>query len=1428
MKYLKYKIFFFACFIISFQSKAQFEHLTFQNITLTNGLSNNYVNCLAQDTAGYIWIGTNDGLNRYDGYEIKRYYNIPSDSNSLSDNKITALCIDNEGILWIGTEFNSLCRYNTVDDNFIRYKSLPHNNYGVSHHFITDLKTDTQGRLWATTQEGISLYHKKKDKFEQFNFGLQYQITNQSIELIKQKALKEDLIIAIKSIKFKVFNTKYEFISNFKKAVERKLSKIEIQRVMACVNIIIPEDLRKYNHFKTLASDGEGNLWLVYQDLGFAYFDVNKKEIENFSIYPHASDNENSNIIRSIIVDGDYLWLGTFNDGMYLYSIQNKTFRKVFDKNMEGVLSMAKYDNNIMFFSETTLYMESTSMKNNSSKAKIVKSIPEIKYNATSIIKDNANNYWIASEGEGVFMIYQNKQFNIWNNSESSEIKLRNREVSAITADNNDNLYVGYYRNDVEKINIKNKKITTYAYNESDPQSISWGSVLALLIDTKDNLWVGSYYGGLQKKPNSTYKFSHFHYNNIKDYRGVVIDKNNNIFAVAHGNGLLKFDSEGNLIKHLKADYSNWQNSLPDDWVNDICIDKDEKIWIASSQGLCVTDVYLDSFKSYRSNIQDSLSLSHNHVLTLYCDKKNNIWVGTTNGLNLFNRREENFKRYTMVDGLANSSINSITEDNKGNIWLGTNIGLSRLIVKGDKELIISQIENYDIHDGVPGEFYQRVVTRTNDGTLFFGGRNGISWFHPDSIKANKRLPKVVISDIKVFNVSVFNKKSEFSELRDNLIKNNSITLEYSQNVISIDFTALSYVESSKNLYSCMLEGFDAEWQYIGNNHRATYTNLSPGTYTFKVKASNNDGVWSKYATTLEIKILPLFWRSPLGYTISTVLIISLLLIVYIILRSKEKLQNRIKLRRIEAEKLKELDKSKSKFFTNITHEFRTPITLILGPIRKIINTKNEDLDLKKIKPHLQLVNKNAELLLRLVNQILDFKKSDAGKLTYKPKMGNIINFIINIAETFKNMAIDKNIVFNIIKNREQLFMLFSADKLEKIIYNLLSNAFKYTFEFGKIDLRIEFDEQSEKSNDFPELKIIVEDTGIGISKENLENLFSLYYQADNATVTGNPGTGVGLYMVKTYTELHGGKVSVVSTLHKGSVFTATIPVHTNVNSSDEYEASEDNKSKPIESLHVFPVTNKKINILIVEDNADIMFFLKNELEDYFEVRSANDGIEALKGLKTHTPDIILSDIMMPNMDGLELCRKIKDNISLCHIPVILLTAKISRESKILGYKAGADDYITKPFDPEILVMKIQRIMEGRKIIQEKISNSPDKIPNEISTRNNAETKFLEQLFQILEKNIDNSAMDVEFLAKELSIGRTIMYEKINVLTGQSVADFMKTYRLNRAAQIIKSGESIISEVVWKVGFKSHAHFTRAFKQKFNCTPSQYMKNNKK
>ncbi len=1400
------------------QNNSQIDTNMFINSTYKNGLSNNEVNCFAQDSAGFIWIGTNNGLNRYDGYTYKTYFNNATDKNSISDNTITSLIVDSNNNLWIGTKNNSVCRYNLLEDNFTHYPSKAFTDSLLSHHYITDMTIDSYGQLWVATTEGINLYHEKEDYFEPINFGITYSINDVDIERLTHQLHSNYALQAVNCIRKKVFHSKKEFTQKLSIHTETAINPKELSIITSYAFKGIPSENNKYDRFSAITSDSIGNLWLAYQEAGFARYNIQSGTVEKHTIFPEFSDAESANHIRSLLVDGDNLWIATTNDGIYTYSISNQKISKVYNEDKYGTLSLCKLNNQIYFYAGGNLYCYPSNfdtLKNfKVSKTKM----SHITYNINEIFGDKHGNLWIGSQGDGISLMHANNSFSIWDNSDDSPIQLSQKAITSLHALDN-TLYIGYYNNNIDKIDLSNNTLITIRKNEDFIKKQAPGSVLALNTDKKNNLWLGSYFQGLQKYNTKTNVFTFFNSDYSKDIRSIVFDRNNNIWAATHGYGLAKFNIDGQFIKRFEVNYDNWMNNLPDNWLNEIIVDKEyQLLWIGTSQGLCQYNLVSKEFSSFRFVEQDSTSIIHNSVITVYCDNQNWIWVGTPKGLNLFLRESNQFIRFPEVKELANTFINSIIEDQHGNLWLGTNNGILHLIIDRGSCPSISKINNYGFHSGVKGQYYPRAVTKDKNGVIYFGGKYGINSFHPDSISTDITISRVLISDIKVLNKSIFDNKSPIHNLGKSFYKTNSVILEYNQNILSIDFSTLNYLLNSKIQYYTLLEGFNNKWQRMGSDHKATYTNLKPGKYRFKVKAVSLNGESSIYNPSFGIEVRPPFWRSNLGLIILAIIGISILFLSFYILIAWLKMQKRIELRQLEAKNLKALDESKTRFFTNITHEFRTPITLILGPLTKILKDTGKKLSRDEITNLLKLVDRNASILLRLVNQIMDFKRADAGKLTFNTTSSDIIPFLHQIIETFIPIADEHNINFNYSYQEENIVMIFDADKMERIIYNLLSNAFKYTPDGKTIDLKILVKQDNVNTSDSKFLRIIIEDTGIGIPKNEISKLFTLFHQANNAFSVAQTGTGVGLYLVKKYTELHSGKVYCNSELGKGSIFTVELPIITH----SEMHFSPNKFPNKGNIPFVLPNNTKKIKILIVEDNVDILFFLKNEMQENFEILTSNNGFEALKLLKKEIPDFILTDIMMPKMDGYEFCKHVKTDISLSHIPLFILSAKNSVESQLLGYDSGADDYLTKPIELEVLIAKIHRMMQLKQQIQKQIVEHPDVIPTAIKQKNSADKTFLEKLHKIIENHLDNPDLNVELLAKKMFISRSVLYEKIKILTGQPVADYIKTYRLNSAAQIIKKGEPVISEIVWQVGFKSHAHFTRAFKQRYNCTPTEY------
>jgi signal transduction histidine kinase/DNA-binding response OmpR family regulator len=737
-----------------------------------------------------------------------------------------------------------------------------------------------------------------------------------------------------------------------------------------------------------------------------------------------------------------------------------------------------------------------------------------------------------------------------------------------------------------------------------------------------------------------------------------------------------------------------------------------------------------------------------------------------------------------------------------------------------------SVIKVYNQTDGLQDDqFFTNACFRDQSGEMYFGGPNGLTLFNPDSIKDYKFVPPVVITDFKLFNKSENFAGSKL--LSKNISETKEITLKYSQNVLTFDFVALNFVEPEKNQYAYKLEGFEKEWNVSVNKREATYTNLLPGNYTFRVKASNNDGVWNEQGASIKIKVLPPFLLSIWAFVIYALIIAAALFQYKRNIQNREELKRNLALEQMEAAKQIEMNNVRLRFFTNISHEFRTSLSLIIGPAETMIN-KNQNFSSEQ-KQQVSLIRQSAQRLLRLINQLLDLRKIEAGNLQIYPSPGDLISFCKDIAKSFEYLAVQKHIDFSVISDQCALYAWFDADKIEKIVYNLLSNAFKFTDDGGKIELTLEVLNRATSIS--KSIQIKVSDNGIGIPEESINKVFERFYQVESPNQVGKGGTGIGLSLVKELVDIHGGNISIHSIERNrsensacGTTFTVILPLDIRKNIEESTKTEDYSVPTMAEVMEIEPSENP-INplILVVEDNADLRAFISSILNINFRIIEAENGITGLKAALDHNPDLIISDIMMPGMQGTELCRMLKNDERTSHIPVILLTALSSIEQKIQGFELGADDYITKPFNGEMLKTRIANLIDNRRLIRERFSKRIAVEPKDIAITS-VDEKFIARGIDVIERHMDDSLFDVEVFTKEMNVSRTLLHTKLKALTGLSATEFIKSLRLKRAAKLLSEGQLSVSEVSVMVGFNSRNYFTKCFTELFGVSPSEYEK----
>jgi len=969
-----------------------------------------------------------------------------------------------------------------------------------------------------------------------------------------------------------------------------------------------------------------------------------------------------------------------------------------------------------------------------------------------------------------------------------------------------------------------------------------------------DELWIGTYGKGLKQLnlvsgvikdwliQSPTFKTTAFDYIKSLHFEGP-----NKLFVGFWGGGFAQINPLNGEYKVWISDSKNPESISHND-VWDIHRDRNGRLWLATNGGGLNLFIPDDGGKFYHLDDKNHTSkkLSSNSLYTI-CEstkgtnsKGNNtiLWIGSSNGLNKitinnstkaadFNSLDLDIKIYGIEDGLADNSVKSIIEDEKGNLWVGTNAGISLF------DLETESFTNFSTSDGLIGnEFNSSSSAVLSNGLMIFGSVDGLNVFNPVEIKQSYYVAPVAITDFQIFNQPV--KIGVNSPLKENILVAKEIILSYSQNVFSFQFSALDYNSPQSIQYAYKMEGFDDDWLNAGSRRFITYTNLNPGSYTFKVKASNSDGVWSENYKSILVTILAPWWRSDWAYIMYVLIIIGGVYSIRRIEMNRSRLRNELKMREFEANKQRELENLKSRFFANLSHEFRTPLTLIRGPIEELINKKAGDNQLE----YYQLIQRNSEKLQELIDQLLELTQLENAAIPLKAKQENLTSLLRGLLYSFESLAKEKDIKMSFNSQLEKITCWIDRDKLEKIINNLLSNAFKFTPTDGSIYLSVTKQIKDEK--EFAEVKIA--DTGIGIPVDKIKNIFDRFYQIDDSSRKKYGGSGIGLALVKELVDLHKWEIEVQSELGKGTVFYLRIPLSESYLTETEKVSDEgkkesdtlieaysdaDNFEKEVEQEieEKQRLLDAKPLILVVEDSEDVRSYLTGLLKNDYRINEAADGEDGIKKSTEVMPDLIISDVMMPSMDGFEFCKKIKTDWQTSHIPLILLTAKASAESKIEGLETGADDYLTKPFSSAELLIRIRNLLQQRKNLREKFSKEIKVEPASIAVTS-LDNEFLKKAFDVAEQNLSNTEFNSETFAKEMFLSRSQLHRKLLAVTGQAPGEFVRTFRLKKAASLILEKRLSVTQIAFEVGFSSPSHFTKAFRQQFNCLPTEFTEKN--
>ncbi|TYA74392.1 hybrid sensor histidine kinase/response regulator transcription factor [Seonamhaeicola marinus] len=1379
-KLLRYCLLFFA---VSLNILAQNTTQDYNFVSIKEGIPKVGVSDIIQDHKGFIWIATNStGIYKFNGIDYTPYKHILNDSTSLSSNRVECAFIDNRNRLWVGTE-NGLNLYNNELDQFKRIildKKTPHNDN------VTAITEDSSNNLYIGTN-GFGVYRLNLDSLSVDR--LKSSTFNANHERIKVNDISHvggDKIYVATNFGLKEINPKKnelihaQFYTKNKSSFDTEISKLFKDRnnnlwvgpqrnegIYKCT--LNQNQNNSIIHVKQIALTKKKILSIVQlsddtimigsENEGLFHIDTNEQLIAH-RIYDKKEKNSLlHNSIWELFVDkDDRIWMGYYNSGI---AVSDKLFDKFKDIN-------------------------SAPNKENSLKIASV----------MGIISDNSSNIWVATDGGGIDIFNPNTQ-NITHINVEDRYPysgLNSNHIISLLKDSKQNIWAGSWDNGLFYLKKGTKTFVNYNVKNIS-NGLSSNTIVSLAEDSDGIIWIGSFFKGLHALNPVTKEFTYYNSDTFvengittTDILKILVDTNDNLW-LATVNGLFKIEKEGLVIKKIHP-------------------------------------------LSNRINEAFGSAINANYILTVYEDSKKNIWIGTRgSGLCKYNTKKDEFKWYNKSNGLIEENVAAIIEDDDNNIWVSGNSGLTKI----DDELL--EFTNYTFNDGLlSNDFNFGSVFKDANGMLYFGNFKGLDYFNPNELNTNTKVPILHLTDFKLFNEKVI-PNSEESPLTKVISETDSLTLTNSQSVFTIEYTGLNFTRPEKNNYAYYLEGYEDSWNYVGQKRSATYTNLDQGDYIFKLKASNNDGIWNENPLELKIKILPPWWKTNWAITTYILLFLFSIYLLNYLTQSRIKEKEQIRNERLQRHQKDELNKKKIQFFTNISHEFRTPLTLIMNPLKDIIHDTELNLP-QHIKNKHAIINKNTDRLYRLINELMDFRKLELNKIDVKARKINLIDYSKNILSYFQEEANNKNILLSVDADTPDLTLWADVKMLEKIIFNLLSNAIKVTPEGGAINIDLLSTDQLynlplvNKNEPVKAIEIIISDTGPGLEKDQIDKIFERFYQVEKQSKSYFGGTGIGLEVVQSFVKLHKGKVEVSSEVGMGTTFKILFPEGNNHFTEDQIILNEEAEFIKKDNLSFAPSViideepaqdteiTKQHTVLIVEDNVELRDYLKLELNNQYKVLIANNGNEGIKIAKETFPDVVITDVVMPEMDGMEFCKKIKSDISTSHIPVLMLTAKAKIDDRIEGIETGADAYMVKPFNIRLLKLRLGQLITSRQLIFNKYFSVISEIPEDINTTP-LDKEFIENVLNHINENIGDPNLNVETLAFQLNLSRSQFYRKIKALTNQTASEFLRNIRLQKAKQILEMGETNISKVCYSIGFSSHSYFTKCFKNYFGILPTE-------
>ncbi|HYG37264.1 MAG TPA: two-component regulator propeller domain-containing protein [Cytophagales bacterium] len=1362
----------FLVFVLNIGSPDTISSLPSQHVDKKEGLSNSAITSIYMDKYDYIWFGSWDGLNQYDGNSIKVFKPDSFKSTSISNNIIRNFLEDKKGNLWVVTH-KGINKYNRDKETFKSYLTNTTDLPVMEYNLRASLGPDSV-IITSFIGQGISRYDYEKDAFVPVSFvGIQADWLKNVIDIGHHTGLVyllgEDGKMVCSVNNRLVFSktlapgNKIKFHKFFRMGDRYFLGISEVKgslKIFDLSNVEKGPEILNFSDVSvsSLSESKDHNAVWIGTELGDIFKLTKEGDVFNSqkmsAFFPQLSSSQRK-IFAITETKQDLLWVGTDGDGVYKFLNRPKSFYSI----KSGPSKSGGISNSIV----------------------------------RSVLEDKDGTIFIGTRGGGLNIVNPGKKENTVYNTSNG---LSNNAVLSLKKDKYNNLWIGVDGEGIDMMEASSGRFFHFPRDFEDKTSLNFNYVYSICIDAFGDIWLGTSGNGVIQmkviKTKTGYRLENYHQvTHLSAGNGNEAIKSNVVYAIVEETpNILWFGTRGGGIYR----YNTLTHKIE-------------------------ASFHTNSGRKYRLNNDD--------VLSLFISKKGELWIGTSGGLNRLslNTRPYQITHFAQQGSLPNITIHGILEDFNGKIWVSTNNGL--IMFHPEKKTF----RGFDTNDGLlnseytDGAYYKSTISKK----LYFGGINGLDIIHPDKLDTINHFPKLTILDFQVYNVSIKPSGADHI-LKENIDRTEVISLDYNQNFISFHFTTLDYWNKQRNEYAYFLENFDKDWNLIGQQSVLNLTNIPQGNYTLFINYKNENGTWNPSPKTLKIIVNPPIWRTNWAYFIYVLLLIGLQLGIVLFIRDRAKEKRAAAMNTFKLQHMKELNDYKLQFFTNVAHEFRTPLTLILGPITSLISKATDAWQRSQLK----IVYNNSIRLEKLIEELIQFRKIESGKEQLQITHTNLVTLIQEVVESFQQHASEHEVSLEFKPEPETLPAWVDTRKFEKILINLISNAIKYNFKGGTVDVFLK-----EENNN---VCLTVKDSGIGIAAEAKEKIFEIFYNDPSIGMYDfSVSTGIGLSLTKSLIQVHKGEIKVESEVDKGSTFTVLIPIN-----KEAYPETDSQAGHSIPKTNLAEVVSKEFSntnymsgkvltegetaskgkiytLLIVDDNEQILILLQNLLSENYNILTARNGNEGLKILEEEKIDLVISDILMPQMDGLSFCGQIKENIHSSHIPVILLTAKADIQDRIQGLQMGADSYIPKPFHPEHLFIRVEKLIQGREKIRRKFKDIIEEDAERISTGiGEKDDEFLIKITHCIQENLSDTEFTADIIAKEVGMSKASLYKKVKAISGLTPHGMIKLYRLRKAAELLKNSNLSVSEVIYETGFNSRSYFYKSFNDMFQCHPKDF------